>query len=224
MYRGASVLSKSWPCATNSLSKRRETRHWLAKHRADPYVRAAAAGDWRSRAVFKLAQIDERDRLLKPGLTVVDLGAAPGGWSQYCARTLKGRGRIVALDRLEMAPIEGVTVIRADFAETEGLEALREALGDARADLVLSDMAPNLSGVAVADQMGVMHLAELALDFCAEALKPGGDLLVKTFQGEGFDALLADMRRRFERVAVRKPDASRDGSREQYLLGRGWRG
>lgn len=206
------------------MSKRRDTKRWLQAHRADPYVRAAVAGDWRSRAVFKLAQIDERDRLLKPGITIVDLGAAPGGWSQYCARTLKGRGRIVALDRLEMEPIDGVTVIRADFSETEGLEALRVVLAGESVDLVLSDMAPNLSGVAVADQMGVMHLAELALEFCAEALKPGGDLLVKVFQGEGFDALLADMRQKFARVVVRKPDASRDGSREQYLLGRGWKG
>lgn len=206
------------------MSRKRDTKRWLAGHRADPYVRAAAAGDWRSRAVFKLAQIDERDRLVKPGMTVVDLGAAPGGWSQYCARALKGRGRVIALDRLEMAPVEDVTVIRADFAGQAGLDALREALGGGLADLVLSDMAPNLSGVAVADQMGAMHLAELALDFCAEALRPGGDLLVKTFQGEGFDALLGDMRRRFARAAVRKPSASRDASREQYLLGRGWRG
>lgn len=187
-------------------------------------MRAATAGDWRSRAVFKLARIDERDRLLQPGMTVVDLGAAPGGWSQYCARTLNGRGRVIALDRLEMAPIPGVTCIHADFSEPAGLDALREALAGDAADLVLSDMAPNLSGVAVVDQMGAMHLAELALDFCAEALKPGGDLLVKTFQGEGFDALLGEMRRRFARVAVRKPEASRPASREQYLLGRGWRG
>jgi 23S rRNA (uridine2552-2'-O)-methyltransferase len=204
------------------LSKR--SRHWLEKHRADPYVRAATAGDWRSRAVFKLAQIDERDRLLKPGMTVVDLGAAPGGWSQYCVRSLNGRGRVIALDRLEMAPIPGVTFVHADFAEQDGLDALCEALAGDAADLVLSDMAPNLSGVAVVDQMGVMHLAELALDFCAEALKPGGDLLVKLFQGEGFDALLGDMRHRFECTVVRKPQASRAASREQYLLGRGWRG
>lgn len=204
------------------MSKRRDTRKWLSAHRADPYVRAAAAGDWRSRAAFKLAQIDEKDRLLKPGMTVVDLGAAPGGWSQYCARALKGHGRVVALDRLEMAPIDGVTAIRADFAEAAGLEALREALGGDPADLVLSDMAPNLSGVTVADQVGVIYLAELALDFCGEVLKPGGDFLVKAFQGEGFDALLGDMRRKFDRVAVRKPDASRDASREQYLLGRNW--
>lgn len=206
------------------MSKRGDTKRWLATHRADPYVRAAVAGDWRSRAVFKLAQIDERDKLLKPGMTVVDLGAAPGGWSQYCTRTLAGRGRVVAIDRLEMAPVPGVTVLRADFAEQAGLDALREALADDAADLVLSDMAPNLSGVAVVDQMGVMHLAELALDFCGDALKPGGDALIKVFQGEGFDTLLADMRRRFARVAVRKPAASRDASREQYLLGRGWRG
>lgn len=206
------------------MSKRRDTKRWLAAHKADPYVRAAAAGDWRSRAVFKLSQIDERDRLVRPGMTIVDLGAAPGGWSQYCARTLRGDGRVIAVDRLEMAPVAGVTVIHADFAEQAGLDAVQTALAGYSADLVLSDMAPNLSGVSVVDQMGVMHLAELALDFCGEALKPGGDMLVKVFQGEGFDALLADMRRRFGRTVVRKPEASRDASREQYLLGRGWRG
>lgn len=205
------------------MSKRGDTKRWLAAHRADPYVRAANAGDWRSRAVFKLSQIDERDRVVRQGATIVDLGSAPGGWSQYCARKLGGRGQVVAVDRLDMAPVEGVVFVHADFAEQAGLEAVRAALDGERADLVLSDMAPNLSGVAVADQMGVMHLAELALDFCAEALEPGGDLLVKVFQGEGFDALLREMRGRFDRVVVRKPDASRDASREQYLLGRGWR-
>lgn len=206
------------------MSRKNETKRWLDAHRRDPWVRAAQADDYRSRAVYKLAQIDDKDRLLRPGITIVDLGAAPGGWSQYCARKLNGRARIVALDRLPMTPLPGVTVLEADFAEAAGLQALRVALDGAGVDLVLSDMAPNLSGVAVADQMKVMHLAELSFAFCEEALKPGGDLLVKVFQGEGFDDLLATMRAGFERAAVRKPQASRDASREMYLLGRGWRG
>lgn len=208
------------------MSKRRDTKRWLETHRSDPYVKAAQAGDYRSRAVFKLAQIDEKDRLLRPGLTVVDLGAAPGGWSQYCAEKVGESGRVIALDRLPMAPVPGVTFIQADFTEPAGLQALREALEGERSgrgvDLVLSDMAPNLSGVAVADQMKTIHLAESAFAFCEEALKPGGSLVVKLFQGEGFDDLIGRARKRFKRYAVRKPDASRDASREMYLVGRGW--
>lgn len=205
------------------MSRRRDTRRWLEAHRRDPYVRAARAGDYRSRAVFKLAEIDGKDRLLRPGMTVVDLGAAPGGWSQYCVERLEGRGRVIALDRLTMEPVPGAVFLETDFAEEAGLAALREALAGEAADLVLSDMAPNLSGVTVADQMQVMYLAELAFAFCDEALKPDGSLVVKVFQGEGFDTLLAGMRRRFRRAAVRKPQASRDASREMYLVGTGWR-
>lgn len=206
------------------MSRKRDTKRWLEAHRRDPYVRAAQAGDYRSRAVFKLAEIDDKDGLLKPGMTVVDLGAAPGGWTQYCVERLAGRGRVIALDCLAMTPVAGADFLQVDFAEQAGLDALRESLDGAEVDLVLSDMAPNLSGVAVADQMKVMHLAELAFAFCEEALKPGGNLVVKVFQGEGFDALLADMRARFGRVAVRKPQASRDASREMYLVGLGRRG
>lgn len=211
---------RSWRSATN---KRSDTRRWLARHRSDPYVRAAQAANYRSRAVFKLAQIQDRDRLIKPGMTIVDLGAAPGGWSQYCVEQLRGRGRVIAVDLLAMEPIAGVEILQADFSEQTGLQMLRDALGGAAVDLVLSDMAPNLSGIAVADQMRMMHLAELALDFCEQALQPGGDLLVKAFQGEGFDDLLAQMRAGFSATAVRKPEASRDASREMYLLGRDWR-
>lgn len=205
------------------MSRKRATRRWLDAHRADPYVRAAQVDDYRSRAAYKLAQIDAKDRLLRPGITVVDLGAAPGGWSQYCARTLAGRGRVIALDRLEMAPIDGVEFVHADFAEPAGLDMLLAALDGAGCQLVLSDMAPNLTGVAVADQMQAMHLAELAYDFCRQVLQPGGGLLVKLFQGEGFDALLAAAKARFAKVAVRKPEASRSASRELYLVGRGYR-
>lgn len=205
------------------VSKRSSTRRWLDKHRNDPYVKAARAGHWRSRAVFKLSEIDEKDQLLRPGMTVVDLGCAPGGWSQYCASRLGGRGRIIGIDLLAMDALEGVEFLQADFAAQTGLQALEARLGDVPADLVLSDMAPNLSGVTVTDQMRVMHLAELTLAFCEDWLRPGGSLLVKVFQGEGFDELLQTMRRLFASTAVRKPDASRDGSREMYLLGKAFR-
>lgn len=204
------------------MSRNRNSKRWLELHRRDPFVRAARAGDYRSRAVFKLAEIDDKDGLLKPGMTVVDLGAAPGGWTQYCVERLAGRGRVLALDRLPMEPVDGAEVLQVDFAEEAGLAAVRDRLAGAPVDLVLSDMAPNLSGVTVTDQMGVMHLAELAFGFCEEALRCDGNLVVKVFQGEGFDQLLTDMRRRFRRVAVRKPEASRDASREMYLVGLGW--
>lgn len=207
------------------MSKKSNTRRWLDQHRRDPYVKAAQADNYRSRAAYKLAQLDARDHLLpKAGGVVVDLGSAPGGWSQYCARNLRAGGRVIAIDLLPMDAIDGVTFIQDDFAEATGLERIEAALGDAAVDLVLSDMAPNLTGVAVVDQMQAMHLAELTLDFCRQSLKPGGKLAVKVFQGEGFDALVADARRVFKSVAVRKPDASRDRSRENYLVARDWRG
>lgn len=203
------------------MSKRSDTRRWLDKHRRDPYVRAAQTDNYRSRAVYKLAEVDDKDRLLRGKRCIVDLGAAPGGWSQYCRRECK-RARVIALDRLHMDPIKGVEFLQVDFSEQAGLDDLKQAIGDQRVDLVLSDMAPNLTGVMVTDQAAVMHLAELALALCDEVLMSGGDLLIKVFQGEGFDNLLADMRRQFKRVAVRKPDASRDASREKYLLGQNW--
>lgn len=204
------------------MSKRSDTRRWLAAHRGDPYVKAAQADDYRSRAVYKLAEIDARDRLLAGVRCVVDLGAAPGGWSQYVRRQQPG-ARVVALDRLGMDAIDGVAFLQVDFAEQSGLDALLAELDGRPVDLVLSDMAPNLSGVKAADQAGVMQLAELSLALCGDVLKSGGSLLIKVFQGEGFDELLAAMRRNFARVAVRKPKASRDASREIYLLGMGWR-
>jgi 23S rRNA (uridine2552-2'-O)-methyltransferase len=200
-----------------------KSRRWLAEHHNDPYVKQARAEGWRSRAVFKLQQIQQKDRLIRPGMTIVDLGAAPGGWSQYAARLLKGRGRIIALDILPMDPIEGVEFIHGDFREDAVLEALKNTLGGQRVDLVLSDMAPNISGIGAADQARVLYLAELALAFCQTALQPGGDLLIKLFQGEGFDDYLKTLRRQFERVQIRKPEASRDRSRELYLLARNYR-
>jgi 23S rRNA (uridine2552-2'-O)-methyltransferase len=196
------------------------SERWLREHFSDPFVREAQRLGYRSRALFKLAEIDQRDRLLRPGMTVVDLGAAPGGWSQYCARRLEGNGRVVALDILPMDALADVTVLQADFTEDEGLAALERALNGAPVDLVLSDMAPNISGQAAVDQPRAMYLAELALEFAERSLRPGGDLLVKAFQGEGFDEFLRALRQRFSRVQTRKPKASRDRSREAYLLAR----
>lgn len=204
------------------MSKRSDTKRWLAAHRNDPYVKAAQADNYRSRAAYKLAEIDDKDRLLARARCVVDLGAAPGGWSQYCRR-MAPQARVIALDRLEMEPIDGVEFMQVDFSEQAGLDRLMTTLGDDRVDLVLSDMAPNLSGVRAADQAGVMHLAELSLEFCKDVLAPDGAMLIKVFMGHGFEQLIADMRGRFSKVATRKPKASRDASREMYLLGAGWR-
>ncbi|AWN17605.1 RlmE family RNA methyltransferase [Salinisphaera sp. LB1] len=205
------------------MSKRSDTKRWLAAHRADPYVKAAQSDHYRSRAAYKLAEIDDKDRLLARARCVVDLGAAPGGWSQYVRRR-KPEARVIALDRLPMDGIDGVRFLQVDFAEQAGLDALMSELDGAGVDLVLSDMAPNLTGVKAADQAGVMQLAELSLALCDDVLRPGGALLIKVFQGEGFDELLANMRKRFARVMTRKPKASRDASREMYLLGTGWQG
>ncbi|PWG64077.1 23S rRNA (uridine(2552)-2'-O)-methyltransferase RlmE [Sediminicurvatus halobius] len=202
------------------MPRTRSSRRWLKEHFSDPYVKAAQQKGYRSRAVFKLEEIDGRDRLIRPGQRIVDLGAAPGGWSEYCAARLGGRGQVIALDVLPMEPLPGVTVLQGDFTEAAALAGLDEALGGEPVDLVLSDMAPNLSGQKAVDQPRAMLLAELALEFVDGRLNPGGDLLVKTFQGQGFEALLADMRGRFRRVHSRKPGASRDRSREVYLLAR----
>ena len=205
------------------MAKKGSSRRWLAEHHSDQYVKQARESGYRSRAVYKLEQIQRRDRLLRPGMTVVDLGAAPGGWSQYTAQVLKAQGRIVALDILPMDPISGVEFILGDFREESVLEQLQDSLGGQPVDLVLSDMAPNISGIAAADQARTMHLAELALEFCRQALRPGGSLLIKLFQGEGFDSYLKLLRENFKSVQIRKPDASRDRSREQYLLARNYR-
>lgn len=202
------------------VKRTKSSRRWLDEHFDDEFVKRAQAEGWRSRAVYKLEEIDRRDRLIRPGMLVVDLGAAPGGWAQYAARQLGGRGRIVALDLLEMEPLAGVDLIVGDFREEAVLAELETRLGGERADLVLSDMAPNISGMSAVDLPRAMYLAELALEFCGRALKPGGDLLVKVFQGEGYEALVQQARRQFAAVSVRKPKASRPRSREVYLLAR----
>jgi 23S rRNA (uridine2552-2'-O)-methyltransferase len=198
-------------------------KDWIQEHVADTYVKRARAEGKRSRAAYKLDEIAQRDRLLKPGMIVVDLGAAPGGWSQVAAERVGARGRVIALDTLEMRGLAGVTFIQGDFHDVKAVEALERALGSDKADLVLSDMAPNLSGIAVSDQARALELAELALDFALKHLKPQGNFLVKTFQGAGFDSFLKTLRSRFNSVAVRKPEASRNRSSEVYLVGKGLR-
>jgi 23S rRNA (uridine2552-2'-O)-methyltransferase len=205
------------------MARSKSSRRWLDRHVNDPYVHRAQAEGWRSRAAFKLLELDDRDRFLRPGSRVVDLGAAPGGWSQVAAARVGPKGRVIALDLLPMEPIPGVTFLQGDF-RTEGvLEVLRTEVGPRVVDVVISDLAPNVSGVAVVDQPRAMHLAELALDFAGECLVEGGTLVIKLFQGTGFDELVAAARGRFRRVAVRKPKASRPESREVYLVAQGFR-
>lgn len=201
----------------------KKSSHYMNQHVHDPYVQLAQAQGWRSRAVFKLIEIDEKDHLLKPGMTVVDLGSTPGSWSQYAVRRIQPGGRLIGLDMLPMVGIAGVEFIQGDFREDTVLEALLTTLAGRPVDLVLSDMAPNMTGIAVSDQARVMHLAELTLDFCRQQLKEGGNLVVKVFQGSGYAELRAAVAALFETVTVRKPAASRDRSAEVYLLARGKR-
>ena len=201
---------------------RRSAGSWRQRQEKDPYVQRARKEGWRSRAVFKLQEIVEKERLLKPGMTCIDLGAAPGGWSQYVARRLDGRGRIVALDILPMDTLPDVEFIQGDFTEDAALQQLLEALGDRKADLVMSDMAPNISGNKVVDQPRSIYLAELALDFAKQTLAVGGSFVCKLFQGQGTDELIATARASFEKVKVVKPGASRPGSSEIYLVARNY--
>lgn len=203
------------------MARSKSSKRWLAEHFDDPFVQQAQREGWRGRAAFKLLEINGKYRLLRPGMTVVDLGAAPGAWSQVIQREIGSKGRLLALDILPMEPLENVEFIQGDFTEEEPLRALETALQGHRPDLVLSDMAPNISGMAAVDQPRAMYLAELALEFAIEWLKPGGDFLVKIFQGEGSDALLGQCRQAFDKVLIRKPKASRPRSREVYVLGRG---
>jgi 23S rRNA (uridine2552-2'-O)-methyltransferase len=195
--------------------------HWRQRQQEDPYVRRAAAERRRSRAVFKLEQINARERVLKAGMRCIDLGAAPGGWSQYAAGIVGRNGSVIAVDPLPMAPIDGVEFIEADLTAEGTAARVIEALRGARADIVMSDMAPNISGSRSVDQPRAMRLAEDALDFCREALKPGGTFLVKLFQGEGFEAFVQAARSDFSKVRLVKPKASRPESREIYLLATG---
>jgi 23S rRNA (uridine2552-2'-O)-methyltransferase len=202
------------------MTRGRANRTWMQEHVRDPYVKRAQAQGLRSRAAFKLLELDAKDRLFSPGQIVVDLGAAPGSWSEIAMRRVGPGGKVIAIDLLEMAPITGVSFIRGDFAERAALDRVERVLGGSKADLVLSDMAPNISGVPVTDQARSLQLAELAADFAVNHLKPDGALVVKLFQGGGFPEFLNWLRKAFESVASRKPDASRDRSREMYLLAR----
>jgi len=193
---------------------------WMHEHVTDPYVKKAQQDGYRSRAAYKLLEIDTRDHLLRPGMTVVDLGAAPGSWCQVVVQRMKKQGRVLAIDLLPVAPIPGVDSLEGDFTERAALAWLEEKLHTGRVDLVLSDMAPNISGVMLRDQARHYELCELALDFAVNWLKPDGAFLVKVFQGVGFEDFRARMRHAFEQVLIRKPDASRDRSTEVYLLGR----
>ncbi len=206
------------------MARSKSSHRWLKEHFGDQYVKKSRTDGYRSRAVYKLDELDRKYGLLKPGRVIVDLGAAPGGWSQLAIERVGGKGRVFALDILPMEAIDGVEFIQGDFREESVLKELVGLMGDARADLVLSDMAPNLSGVEAVDQPRSIYLAELAMELADQVLAKQGDLLVKVFQGEGFDPYLSDVRKRFAQVMIRKPDASRDRSREVYILGRGFKG
>ena len=204
-------------------SRSKTSKAWLKEHFSDQWVAKAQAEGYRSRASFKLLEMHEKDRLFRPGMTVLDLGAAPGGWSQVAGRLMGSHGTVIASDILPMDALPDVTFIEGDFREDAVYEQILAALGDRKADLVMSDMAPNLSGVDAADQASSIYLCELALEFAVAHLKPGGTFLVKLFQGEGSEAYLRAVRAVFPQVAVRKPKASRPRSREVYVLARNFR-
>jgi 23S rRNA (uridine2552-2'-O)-methyltransferase len=202
------------------MARSKSSNRWLSEHFDDHYVKMAQQKGLRSRSAFKLLELQEKYQLIQPGMVVVDLGAAPGGWCQVVRPLLGESGKLIALDILEMEPIEGVEMIHGDFTEEEPLHALEDALNGRQVDLVLSDMAPNMSGMSTIDQAKAMYLAELALEFVKAHLKPGGDYVVKLFQGTDFDVYVREVRSMFRKVQVRKPQASRPRSREVYLLAR----
>jgi 23S rRNA (uridine2552-2'-O)-methyltransferase len=205
------------------MSKSKSSKQWLKEHFDDAYVRRSQADGYRSRASYKLLELHDKDRLIRPGMLVVDLGAAPGGWSQVAVRLVQPGGKVIASDILEMEPLPGVDFVCGDFTEESCLQKILDLVDGRRIDLVISDMAPNMSGMADIDQPRAMELVELAMDFASKTLKPQGSLLMKVFQGEGFEAVLKQMRADYQQVVSRKPDASRSRSKELYLLGKGFR-
>jgi 23S rRNA (uridine2552-2'-O)-methyltransferase len=209
---------------STKVGRTKSSAGWLKEHFNDPYVKAAQKQGYRSRASFKLLEMQEKDKLIKSGMTVVDLGAAPGGWSQVAVQLVGHKGRVVASDILAMDSLAGVEFVRGDFTDDAVLAQILALLGDAKADLVISDMAPNMSGMNDVDQPRTMYLIELAIDLAAEVLKPGGCFLTKIFHGEGFDELLKLLRSRYSKVNTRKPQASRARSRETYVLAQGFKG
>ena len=211
------------------MAKSKSSKTWLKEHFDDEYVRRSQQDGYRSRAIYKLIEIDQKDHLVKPGMTIIDLGAAPGGWSEYCARKIGKKGRIIALDILPMEPIDNVTIIQGDFREDDVFGELMNVMQggnieNSQADLVISDMAPNISGMGSVDMPRAYYLCELALDLARQVLKPGGGLLVKLFQGEGFEAYNKELKSSFSKVVMRKPKASRARSREIYALATGFLG
>lgn len=206
------------------MARSKSSLQWLKEHFDDPYVKQAQKDGYRSRASYKLIELHKKDRLFKPGMTVVDLGSAPGGWSQVAIKYVGDTGRVVASDILPMNSIAGVDFVQGDFTEQEPFDQIVELLGGKKADLVISDMAPNMSGSASVDMPKAMYLIELALDMADQILKPGGTFIAKVFHGEGFDELIKQMRGRYSKVYSRKPDASRARSREVYQIGTGFKG
>lgn len=205
------------------MARSKSSNRWLEEHVNDPYVKKAQVDGYRSRASYKLLELIDKDRLLRPGMTVLDLGSTPGGWSQVVAPLLGKQGKTIASDILPMDPIPNVVFIEGDFTEQEVFDAILAQLDNDKADLVMSDMAPNISGVDAADQAASMYLVELALDMAIAVLKPGANYVAKVFHGEGYDQYLKDMREHFDKVVVRKPDASRSRSREVYVVGKGFK-
>jgi len=203
------------------VKKSHSSKQWLRRHVNDPYVQRSKKEGYRSRSAYKLTEIDDRDKLLRPGMLVVDLGAAPGGWSQVAAKRVGAKGTVVAIDLLPMEPIAGVTLLQADFANPQGLEAVEQSIQGRKVDVVLSDMAPNMSGISVSDQARSMDLAEIARDFAQLHLQAEGVFMVKVFQGAGYDEYLRSIRKAFGKVVVRKPASSRGESAEQYIVARG---
>ncbi len=205
-------------------ARTKSSARWLNEHVNDPYVKQAQKDGYRSRSSYKLIQLNERDRLIRPGMLVVDLGSAPGGWSQVAARLVGAKGRVLATDILAMEPLKGVDFIQGDFTEEPVLQQMLESLGENQPDVVLSDIAPNISGIDSADQASAMYLVELALDMARQVLKPEGDFVAKVFQGVGSEEFLKDLRTSFDKVLIRKPAASRSRSREVYMVAKGFKG
>ncbi len=205
------------------MARSKSSGQWLKEHFSDAYVKQAQKDGYRSRAAYKLLEINERDSILKPGTTVVDLGAAPGGWTQVVSNVLNGQGRIIATDILPMDSLPDVDIVQGDFREQDTLEQLLKCVGDAQVGLVISDMAPNITGVAAIDQPRAMYLSELVVDFLNHIPFKNGHLLIKVFQGSGFDELLQDLRKKFQKVVIRKPKSSRPRSREVYLLAKSYK-
>ena len=206
------------------MARSKSSSRWLQEHVNDPYVKQAQKEGYRSRSSYKLLELNERDRLIRPGMRVMDLGSAPGGWSQVAAALVGSKGRVLATDILPMDPLKNVDFIQGDFREDSVLEAMLGHLDGAQVDLIISDIAPNISGISSADQAASIYLLELALDMARRVLKPGGNFVAKLFQGAGSDDYLKELRGAFEKVTIRKPDASRPRSREVYVVARGFKG